>query len=736
MADLPSILGGMAQGFIDFGKGAVDLFGTGGAAIGDLVDTIKTGKVSTKNQDDFRKWLYDTNDVQDAAAKGLGTALNGVQTVTDYIPGIGAVTKNPLFNAGQGALGGLADEFKTYGKDYDLGRAGERAAVSAGAALASGGLSDALKKSASPLLSSGTVQGLARGATGGAITGGGYAAIDGGDVLQSALQGAGMGALIGGATGLAQDFKPAKTYDVALTDEEKAARIANAKNMLANEQNPERIAELNEQIKKYGGATAQPDYLGDEKYSKLVKKAKGYKSLDRFEKMNNPIKGSEIWGEKPKSYFERDSRAVRINMFPNDATKGTGLTKQYLLNMFKDAYDDGITDIVPSYGSYTKEGASFMNHLADQGWVKQNGRNGYNSYEIAPKIAEWQKTNPLADIYNAANSTAPKALETTLADADMAVNNPKLTPEQEAYFKDSVIRDENGNLMPMYHGTRGDFTVFDHGKTSSTSNNNSSVGFWFTPTEENAKNWAESTWYGSGEPKAMETYLNMKNPKIYESVDNSEAIDKLRKELKELDLKPKNLSDTNFYYKSMYDANMAMRMVEDGDVDMALKWLADKGYDSGKATDYINELVNLKDLANKRKSLQDSISDLKYGDAYERFRTDLYKAGGQTAEDANLGGIGMALNDRDTIQKYVDGLKSEGYDGILIKGTNYDADVMGGPNDQYVVFDSNQIKSTSNRRPTSNADIYRALLPFIGLGGLGGGAYMASQNNDKEKEVK
>lgn len=260
MADLPSILGGMAQGFLDFGKSAVDLFGTGGAAVGDLVDTIRTGKVSTKNQDDFRKWLYNTDSVQDAAAKGLGTALNGVQTVTDYIPGIGAVTKNPLFNAGQGALGGLADEFKTYGKDYDLGRAGERAAVSAGAALASGGLGDALKKSANPLLSSGTVQGLARGATGGAITGGGYAAIDGGDIAQSALQGAGTGALIGGATGAMQDFMPRKaTYDMALTDDERQARIANAKNMLANEQDPERIAELNNQIKDLGGALANDD---------------------------------------------------------------------------------------------------------------------------------------------------------------------------------------------------------------------------------------------------------------------------------------------------------------------------------------------------------------------------------------------------------------------------------------------------------------------------------------------
>lgn len=141
----------------------------------------------------------------------------------------------------------------------------------------------------------------------------------------------------------------------------------------------------------------------DNKYAKLLKKAKNYKSLGRFEKMNNPIKGSEIWGDKPTSIFQRDSRAVRVNMFPNDATKGTGLTKQYLLNILKDAHDQGITNIVPSYGIYTKEGESFMNHLAEQGWLKSTGRNGVASFEIAPKIAEWSKTNPLADIYNAAH---------------------------------------------------------------------------------------------------------------------------------------------------------------------------------------------------------------------------------------------------------------------------------------------------------------------------------------------
>ena len=294
MADLPSILGGMAQGFLDFGKSAVDLFGTGGASIADLIESARTGKVTTKNSDDFRKWLYDTDDVKDAAAKGLGTALNGVQTVSDYIPGIGAVTRNPLFNAGQGALGGLADEFKMYGKDYDLGRAGQRAAVGAGGALASTGLADALKGSGNALLKSGTAQGLARGAVGGAIGAGGYTAIDGGslgDVANSALQGAGMGAALGGTMGALQDFKPVKTYDMALTDEEKTARIANAKNMLASEQDPERIAELNNQIKSLGG---EPD--GERNYRTF---ATGDEAREYFSK-NNPA----YWDGLPSSVDE------------------------------------------------------------------------------------------------------------------------------------------------------------------------------------------------------------------------------------------------------------------------------------------------------------------------------------------------------------------------------------------------------------------------------------------------
>lgn len=304
-----------------------------------------------------------------------------------------------------------------------------------------------------------------------------------------------------------------------------------------------------------------------------------------------------------------------------------------------------------------------------------------------------------------------------------------LSPQQQEFFKDSVVRDENGNLIPMFHGTRGDFTVFGEKNPSSSSNSKSGVGFWFTPSEEGAKNFASSIWYGDGEPKAMKTYLNMKNPKVYESVDNSKAVEALRKKLDKIELKSKTMSKPSLYYKNMYDYSVAYNMVNQGDKDMAIKWLADKSsYDEKTATELIGEIDNMKMLEDEKKRIQNEISELKYGDAYERFRTDIYKVDGQTAEDANVGGIGMALRDDSSVQKYVDNLKAEGYDGIIIKGTNYDSDTMGGVNDQYVVFDPEQIKNVDNKRPTKNKDIRYAIAAALGIGSIIG-PYMNSKKS-------
>lgn len=277
MADLSSILGGMVQGFKDFGTGLVDFFGTGAANIGDIASSIATGRATTKNQDDFRKWLYQTDDKQDAAAKGLGTILNGVSTVADVMPGAQAVTANPLFNGLQGAIGGVSDELKMAGKDADWGRAAQRAGVGAASGLASGYAGQGLAKTGNKLLSNGLTRGAVSGALGGGIANAGYTGIEGGsvqDMINAGLYGAQTGALVGGTTGLARELiKPTHKMD-AMGAAERQARIENAQaqiddigpiSIFATDEDSiakrARIAELNDTIKAYqAGFDTVDDY--------------------------------------------------------------------------------------------------------------------------------------------------------------------------------------------------------------------------------------------------------------------------------------------------------------------------------------------------------------------------------------------------------------------------------------------------------------------------------------------
>ena len=67
----------------------------------------------------------------------------------------------------------------------------------------------------------------------------------------------------------------------------------------------------------------------------------------------------------------------------------------------------------------------------------------------------------------------------------------KLTKEQQEYFKDSKVRDEDGNLQKVYHGTYEDFTVFNIDKTASE--NAFGKGHYFTSSKADAEyNYASS----------------------------------------------------------------------------------------------------------------------------------------------------------------------------------------------------------------------------------------------------
>lgn len=206
---LESVLSGIGNSIKNVGTGLMDLFGTGGAAVGDAIESIKTGKVTTKNQDDYRKWLYNTDSVKDAAAKGLGTGLDAAATLTDFIPGLGAAAKVGL-NVGQGVASGIANPLIEKGSQATLEDAMKGALVggaSAGvgqyvggklAKMAPSGSSSKLAQLSDKIVTSNVGKGALTGAAAGAAGGGLYAGLNGGDVLAGALQGAQGGAMAGG----------------------------------------------------------------------------------------------------------------------------------------------------------------------------------------------------------------------------------------------------------------------------------------------------------------------------------------------------------------------------------------------------------------------------------------------------------------------------------------------------------------------------------------------------------
>lgn len=87
-----------------------------------------------------------------------------------------------------------------------------------------------------------------------------------------------------------------------------------------------------------------------------------------------------------------------------------------------------------------------------------------------------------------------------------------LTPEQIKYFENSEVRDENGELKQVYHGTSSNFTIFDPDKTGRNYNDDK-VGFFFTDDPNVAENAANDAVDNiGGQENIMPVYLNLEDP--------------------------------------------------------------------------------------------------------------------------------------------------------------------------------------------------------------------------------
>ena len=119
--------------------------------------------------------------------------------------------------------------------------------------------------------------------------------------------------------------------------------------------------------------------------------------------------------------------------------------------------------------------------------AKDKESRGYNSYDLS-------RTDNISNNASNVNNNETKF------SLDIDSDGNKLTQQQAEYFKNSKVRDENGNLLKVYHGTTENFTVFD--KTKGRSNMDIQ-GMFFSPWEIDAKG------YGSN---VNAYYINITNP--------------------------------------------------------------------------------------------------------------------------------------------------------------------------------------------------------------------------------
>ena len=85
-------------------------------------------------------------------------------------------------------------------------------------------------------------------------------------------------------------------------------------------------------------------------------------------------------------------------------------------------------------------------------------------------------------------------------------NGNQLSTEQQEYFKESKVVDENGNLKVMYHGTpNGDYTIFKDG-TYFTDNKA------YADRYQNLGASSISSGKTASNPKTFEVYLDIKKP--------------------------------------------------------------------------------------------------------------------------------------------------------------------------------------------------------------------------------
>lgn len=322
-----------------------------------------------------------------------------------------------------------------------------------------------------------------------------------------------------------------------------------------------------------------------------------------------------------------------------------------------------------------------------------------------------------------------------------------LTKQQQEYFKDSKVRDENGNLLTVYHTSKENFTIFNPVGTDHYRFGENSVNY-FTDNKVMSLSYEKET------PSLYEGYLNITNPYVIDA--KGAEWNKVSKSIDQTLLNKINNIENNLKEQIMNKAQETNNRSEELWNDYQNE--VDKIYALKKKITKPGEYVSIDELEKiiNNKQISQRTSDekeyLKLNKRSEQLYLDYNNYDGKTEfykyfennkefetfinslsyrqkndiktvsrdefyEIAKLGFNPQNIADRfeyfettnDIVFKVLEENKTreQKYDGVIIKNVldyadygNYD-----GTGNNFVVFNSNQFKNADNTNPTANQDI-------------------------------
>lgn len=227
-----------------------------------------------------------------------------------------------------------------------------------------------------------------------------------------------------------------------------------------------------------------------------------------------------------------------------------------------------------------------------------------------------------------------------------------ISNHQADYFRDSKIRNENGDLLVLYHQTDGDFNIFDTRREGAGARDNGTpYGIFLKPTSKDI---------GLNGKKQMALYANITNPLKARNRAELDRVLKSDKDYAEVREELDNLDAT--YGKKFDEAKKAF-------IDFITTWRKDNP-DAGRSDIYNDPEFN-----------------------------KVYEAEDAIVEEWTAKADELSAKCKEMINEY---LNKEGYDGIVLEE---DAGSFGRSTKAYIALDPQQVKNTDNLSPTTDPDI-------------------------------